>query len=160
LTHFIHPTHQLVKTQSSSERFTCDLCRNRGTGLHYQCRACRFDLHEKCAELPEKMSFFAHPWHDLHLQPAGSMSRICDLCMEPVQGFCYRCIPCNFDVHPECSKMQQTVYTNFHPQHTLCLVPTSNCKCNACNLINRHIWLYRCLNGPSSLFGWISRLFA
>ncbi|KAJ4813176.1 U-box domain-containing protein kinase family protein [Rhynchospora pubera] len=70
-------------------------------------------------------------------------SRICDLCREPVEGFYYRCIPCSFDVHPHCTKIQQIVRTESHPEHSLCLVPSFN-KCSACKLSNGYIWLYRC----------------
>ncbi|KAJ4760713.1 Cysteine/Histidine-rich C1 domain family protein [Rhynchospora pubera] len=142
LYHCSHPKHKLVMTQSPSGQYICDLCRFMGSGLHYRCHACDFDLHEQCAKLPEKISFFAHPWHDLHLQP-GTSSRICDLCRDPVEGFYYRCITCNFDVHPHCTKTQQNVYTKMHPQHSLCLVPALNI-CSACQLFDGQIWLYRC----------------
>ncbi|KAJ4760711.1 protein kinase family protein [Rhynchospora pubera] len=143
VTHCSHPTHELVWTNSPSGRYICDLCKTRGSGLHYRCHACDFDLHEHCAEFPEKISFFAHPWHDLHLKPdAGNLS--CDLCMEPVKGFYYRCVPCNFDVHPHCTKIKQIVRTELHLEHSLCLLPSINNKCSACELFNGQFWLYRC----------------
>ncbi|KAJ3705337.1 hypothetical protein LUZ61_009042 [Rhynchospora tenuis] len=142
LIHCSHPAHSLARIQSPSGVYTCDLCETWGSGLHYRCDACDFDLHEHCAEFPETISFFAHPWHDLHLKPDTGY-RICDLCREPVKGFYYRCIPCNFDVHPHCTKIQQIVRTELHPEHNLCLVPSLN-ECSACKLFNGHIWLYRC----------------
>ncbi|KAJ4801370.1 cysteine/histidine-rich C1 domain protein [Rhynchospora pubera] len=142
ITHCSHPAHRLVRTYSPSGQYTCDLCRAWGSGLHYRCDACDFDLHEHCAEFPETISFFAHPWHNLHLK-RGTGSRICDLCREPVEGFYYCCISCNFDVHPHCTKTQQIVRTKLHPEHSLCLVPSYN-NCCACGCFNGHIWLYRC----------------
>ncbi|XP_078153965.1 protein VACUOLELESS GAMETOPHYTES-like [Carex rostrata] len=147
LSHFSHD-HELVKTQTfANDQFYCDLCNTQiKEGPRYRCHACNFDLHEDCAKLPEKISFFAHPWHNLHLGPAGKTGRVCDLCMEVGTGFFYRCFSCSFDVHPHCTTTKQMVSTGLHPEHSLFLSPAGAIwnSCTACKETGESIWLYRC----------------
>ncbi|KAJ4745531.1 cysteine/histidine-rich C1 domain protein [Rhynchospora pubera] len=137
----------MVERPGNGENYKCGLCCTQRKGrYYYRCDKCDFNLHKRCAEFPETISgFFAHPWHDLRLMPdTDKGSKYCDLCGESMVGFYCRCIPCNVDLHPHCTKNQQTIKAEMHPKHGLHLVPSADNECTACKSSKRQIWLYRC----------------
>ncbi|KAL6657612.1 hypothetical protein ACP70R_005392 [Stipagrostis hirtigluma subsp. patula] len=146
--HFADP-HMLLQTQyNRTSGHTCDICGSELAGLAgYRCNACDFDVHEACAGyFTETISFFAHPWHTLRLSrmPSSCAGWVCDLCGEdcPPGDFVYRCIRCNFDVHPLCTMLPQTVRSPLHPEHDLQMVPSSG-ECSAC-CADLPVWHYVC----------------
>ncbi|XVF55198.1 hypothetical protein PTKIN_Ptkin06aG0017600 [Pterospermum kingtungense] len=45
--------------------------------------------------------------------------RVCDLCVDPVEGLFYRCKLCEFDVHPLCTQLPEHVRHVMHKDHPL-----------------------------------------
>uniref|UniRef100_A0A0D9X1D7 Phorbol-ester/DAG-type domain-containing protein n=1 Tax=Leersia perrieri TaxID=77586 RepID=A0A0D9X1D7_9ORYZ len=147
--HFAHPEHPLLKTHYDSKSTKiCDICHAKLSGLvGYRCNDCDFDIHEACADyFKETVSFFAHPWHTLTLSriPDGTIKWSCNICREscPPGMLVYRCIKCNFDVHPLCTLLPQTIRSPLHPKHDLNMVPGSG-RCSGC-CKDLNIWHYRC----------------
>ncbi|RLM84593.1 hypothetical protein C2845_PM04G32310 [Panicum miliaceum] len=137
--YFAHPQHPLLRTQYGGDStHVCDICRSQLAGLAgYRCNACDIDVHEACAGyFKEAVAFFAHPWHSLTLSriPAAGAGWACDLCEEECApgSFVYLCARCMFDVHPLWTMLPQTIRSALHPEHDLCMVPSSG-HCSACN---------------------------
>lgn len=147
--HFADPLHLLLKTRyNRTATHVCDICQAELAGMvGYRCNACDVDIHEACADyFKETISFFAHPWHALTLSrmPDDCIGWSCDLCREecPRGSFVYRCIQCNFDVHPLCTMLPQTIGSPLHPEHYLNMVPSRG-SCSACGE-DLPMWHYRC----------------
>ena len=134
--HFTHP-HELVKTQKE-ETFKCKMCEFPGSGNRYSCNLCNFNLHEDCFSCPPIIHYFAHPMHELTLSPSNSIfsrNKHCDLCLDHVHGYSYRCDPCKFNVHLPCLLMPETMNSGLHQQHELRLVYFGEGRrtmCSAC----------------------------
>ncbi|XP_056164104.1 protein VACUOLELESS GAMETOPHYTES-like [Syzygium oleosum] len=77
LSSHLHPAHPLALVNQSLG-MVCDLCGDIVNGLYYTCRACRFDVHPLCTELPASVAHAAHPHHLLTLRPAEP--RNCAVC--------------------------------------------------------------------------------
>ncbi|PUZ72876.1 hypothetical protein GQ55_2G430700 [Panicum hallii var. hallii] len=146
--YFAHLQHPLLRTQYGGDStHVCDICRSQLAGLAgYRCNACDIDVREACAGyFKEAVAFFAHPWHSLTLSriPAAGAGWACDLCEECAPGsFVYRCARCMFDVHPLCTMLPQTIRSALHPEHDLCMVPSSG-HCSACHG-DLPVWKYVC----------------
>ncbi|KAG9138621.1 hypothetical protein Leryth_020488 [Lithospermum erythrorhizon] len=146
--HFTHQAHPLKEFNSESE-YLCDGCKTSGAGKRYRCHGCDFDMHEYCGTCPEKLSIFMHR-HELSLvirkvpidRPLNN--RTCDVCHDSVKGLFYRCKDCDFDVHPLCTQLPQSLRHGLHQAHSLKLESSStkgNCavctgECSS--------WRYRC----------------
>lgn len=100
LSSHLHPAHPLALVNQSLG-MVCDLCGEVVNGLYYTCRACRFDIHPLCTELPASVEHAAHPHHLLTLQPAKP--RNCAVCRLLCRSWRYSCEPCRADVHLECA---------------------------------------------------------
>ncbi|KAK4436590.1 hypothetical protein Salat_0822700 [Sesamum alatum] len=87
--------------QPTGNHRLCDLCGDLVHGLFYTCRACDFDVHPLCTQLPLNVQFPLHPHHLLKLQPGNSAA--CALCFQACTWWRYRCVPCGLDVHLECA---------------------------------------------------------
>ncbi|KAK3125662.1 hypothetical protein QOZ80_7BG0608090 [Eleusine coracana subsp. coracana] len=133
--------HMLLKTSyNNTSTHTCDIYRSKLAGLvGYHCTACNFDVHEVYATyFKETINFFAHPWHTLTLSrmPDSCVGWVCSLCREQchIGSFVYRCIQCEFDAHPLCTLLPQTIHSPLHQDHVLHMVPESAGKyCSACH---------------------------
>nr|XP_009609510.1 uncharacterized protein LOC104103312 [Nicotiana tomentosiformis] len=116
--HFTHPEHSLTEYDSNTG-YLCDGCKIPGIGKRYRCHGCEFDLHEYCGTCPTILSSFMHPYHSLKLvvrKPQGNrqFDRICNVCCDSVEGLFYRCEICEFDVHPLCTQLPETLRHVLH----------------------------------------------
>lgn len=129
--HFSH-IHPLTVVTGYGE-FICDGCNTRGNGKTYRCAQCDYDLHDYCATCPPTLLSFKHPQHVLYLVMDGP-EHICNICYGIVEGFYYRCKACNFDVHPLCTGLMESVNSsasagskpNLHPSECH---PNHGCGC-------------------------------
>ncbi|OEL31086.1 hypothetical protein BAE44_0007897 [Dichanthelium oligosanthes] len=146
--HFTDPLHLLLKSQYGRKSTqTCDICQFNLAGLAgYRCDDCDIHIHKACADYFEEfVSFFAHR-HILELIRIPRAGHRCDLCREDCaeESFVYRCDECDFDLHPLCSMLPQTVRSPLHPGHDLCMVSSSSGRrCSAC-LQRLPKWHYVC----------------
>ncbi|KAG8390043.1 hypothetical protein BUALT_Bualt01G0042100 [Buddleja alternifolia] len=97
----LHPHHPLTLVNHPVNDRFCDLCGDLVHGLFYTCRACEFDVHPLCTQLPLHVQLPLHPHHLLKLQP-GSGPAGCALCFKACTFWRYRCDACSLDVHLEC----------------------------------------------------------
>ncbi|VVB02548.1 unnamed protein product [Arabis nemorensis] len=145
--HFTH-VHPLTKVDGYGE-FTCNGCNTYGFGETYRCVSCDYDLHDHCATCPPTLLSFMHPQHQLRLvfrRPDQGLQirRMCDICDESVEGLYYHCEPCDFDIHPLCTRLPQHVTYVPHPAHHLELSHSG--ASNTCEVCLRTIqsWRYKC----------------
>lgn len=128
--HFTH-IHPLTKVNGIGG-YICNGCKTHGSGTTYGCSSCDYDLHEYCAKCPPTLLSFLHPQHELQLV-VNQPGHVCDFCQGLVEGFCYRCEACDFDVHPLCTQKPKNVSCVPHPAHaseqSQCGTGTSNDKC-------------------------------
>ncbi|CAH8265098.1 unnamed protein product [Arabidopsis lyrata] len=128
--------------------FICNGCNTEGYGKTYCCANCDYHLHEYCATCPTTLLSFMHPQHELGLVFEGP-ERLCNICDESVEGLYYRCIACDFDVHPLCTRLPQHVRHVPHPAHPLELSHSeANSTCMVCRGAIQS-WRYKC--GPCGL---------
>ncbi|CAN6226061.1 unnamed protein product [Urochloa humidicola] len=138
LCHFADPHHLLVRTQYSHDQTgLCSICLLKLAGVRgYGCYSCNIHVHSECAgHFMETISFFAHPSHTLKLH--RSPGRVCNICRGdcPQKSFVYRCIECDFDVHPLCSLLPERVHGSAsHPRRDLRMVSSSSTgSCSECH---------------------------
>ncbi|KAI3470793.1 hypothetical protein Pfo_027456 [Paulownia fortunei] len=96
----LHPKHPLILVNQPVNDRSCDLCGDLVHGLFYTCRACDFDVHPLCTQLPLHVKLPLHPQHLLKLQPASPAA--CALCYKACTSWRYRCDTCSLDIHLEC----------------------------------------------------------
>ncbi|TMW83913.1 hypothetical protein EJD97_000477 [Solanum chilense] len=148
--HLLHPNHSLTLFDSNT-KYVCEGCKTLGIGKRFNCPECDFDLHEYCGTCPMNLSSFLHSYHSLKLvtrMPHGNrqLDRICNVCCDSIEGLFYRCNTCEFDVHPLCTLLPQTLRHVLHEEHPLRLLSFSEsrtcviCK-GACNAFS---WRCRC----------------
>ncbi|TVU37981.1 hypothetical protein EJB05_11328, partial [Eragrostis curvula] len=103
-----HPQHLLVQSlYAGSSVYVCAACELRVTGTGYGCEECGFSIHEACIKLLDQShALELHPQHELTLTRLDA-SRSCDLCKETSHAgrYLYRCVPCDYAVHPRCTKL-------------------------------------------------------
>nr|XP_009602754.1 uncharacterized protein LOC104097843 [Nicotiana tomentosiformis] len=148
--HFTHPKHPLT-VYDSNTKYLCYGCKIPGIGKRYRCHGCEFDLHEYCGICPTILSSFMHLNHSLKLvvrKPQGNrqFDRICNICCDSVEGLFYRCEVCEFDVHPLCTQLPETLRHALHQAHPLRLLGSSEAgTCAVCRgACNASTWRYRC----------------
>ncbi|XP_034694142.1 diacylglycerol kinase theta-like [Vitis riparia] len=133
--HFTNPGHSLTKVYGSEE-FHCDGCKTPGNGPRYRCHTCDSTLHEYCGVCPSTLSTFMHPQHQLkqviRTQGRRVNERLCTLCRDDVEGLFYQCTDCDFDIHPLCTKIPESVPHPLHPTHQLKLQTSSSGRCSVC----------------------------
>ncbi|KZV25126.1 hypothetical protein F511_42982 [Dorcoceras hygrometricum] len=146
--HFTHPGHTLTPIDSDQE-YLCDGCKTMGSGKRYRCVVgCDFDLHEYCRTCPRKLSNFMHQ-HELRLvmrkaESQRQVDRVCNVCLDPVEGLFYRCKGCEFDVHPLCTQLPQQLHHALHKVHFLTLKSSKSPGfCAVCKAACSG-WRYRC----------------
>ncbi|XP_019241062.1 PREDICTED: uncharacterized protein LOC109221058, partial [Nicotiana attenuata] len=80
-------------------------------------------------------------------KPHGNhqFDRMCNVC-DSVEGLFYRCELCEFDVHPLCTQLPETLRHVLHQAHPLRLLGSSESgTCAVCRgACNRSSWRYRC----------------
>ncbi|XP_022151548.1 uncharacterized protein LOC111019463 [Momordica charantia] len=145
--HFTHPNHPLLH-HSDGQDYCCDACKTSGSGSRFRCHACDFNLHEYCADCPQKLPSFLHR-HPLALvvrkaQGARQNDRICDVCRGHVEGLFYRCKDCDFDVHPLCTQLPNQLRHVIDPNHSLNLHKPSSASCAVCKIDCSSLWVYGC----------------
>ncbi|KAK3125660.1 hypothetical protein QOZ80_7BG0608070 [Eleusine coracana subsp. coracana] len=148
--HFVDPNHLLTETEyNDNSTHTCDICLLELAGhAGYGCTDCGIHIHKACADQFEKFTNFFADRHRLKLirTPPGSfMHHVCDLCKEkcPPSSFVYRCDECNFDLHPLCSLLPETVESPIHPGHRLHMITSPSVSCFACHE-PLPLWHYVC----------------
>ncbi|URD77768.1 Pex2 / Pex12 amino terminal region [Musa troglodytarum] len=111
---------------------------------------CDVDEHNdpSFSSLPQTVSFFAHPQHDLTLvskvdEVQGSEGE-CKLCFEKLDATFYHCNACLLSYHPMCALLSPTLTeSSSHPEHELVLVPQLPGVCLGCKESIK-LWRYRC----------------
>ncbi|XP_051147081.1 uncharacterized protein LOC127262444 [Andrographis paniculata] len=114
--HKAHPFFLLPDPAYAEGIFSCDACREPGSGFSYHCKPCGIDLHILCAAMPLSVSHACHV-HELHLafeNPYGGKAYSCDICKNEGSSntWLYRCNSCEFDAHLNCTRTLQSP----HPQ--------------------------------------------
>ncbi|KAA8516386.1 hypothetical protein F0562_016679 [Nyssa sinensis] len=118
----------------------------------FACKGCDFNLHDYCWTCPRSLSSFMHS-HPLSLdvgmeQGTSQNEHFCDVCGELVEGLCYRCKDCEFNVHPLCTQLPQQLC--HHPRHTIHPLKlekiSSSRSCAVCHVCAGACdsWRYRC----------------
>ena len=145
--HFTHPNHPLIFL-SDDQDYYCDGCKTIGSDSRFRCHGCDFDLHEFCANCPEKLSLFIHHHHltldVLKPEAAAPGGRFCDVCLGPVEGLYYRCKDCNFDAHPLCTQLPQELDHVIDKNHPLNLQKLPFGSCVVCTTDCSSRWVYGC----------------
>jgi hypothetical protein len=72
----------------------------------------------------------------------------CNGCGEPMEGSCYSCKKCDFNLHPSCAELPHELQHPIHWKHPLILHKTppydgGTCTCNGCNLPCKK-FIYHC----------------
>ncbi|KAK1373808.1 hypothetical protein POM88_030001 [Heracleum sosnowskyi] len=107
INHKSHPKHVLRLLSSppyTGGEFICSACGEDGKDSVYNCNICEFDLHEKCAALPEAVQRDDHA-HQLVLSYSmSSPYYTCDVCWLNIPGhlWMYICEECDFGTHVNC----------------------------------------------------------
>lgn len=147
--HFTHPNHPLLFHSDDHHDYICDGCKTSGSGCRFRCHSCNFDLHEYCANCPEKLISSSIHRHHLTLvlrKPNGArlIDRICDICRDPVEGLFYRCKDCDFDAHPLCTQLPKDVCHVIDSKHPLKLQKLRSGGCAVCKKDCSSLWVYGC----------------
>ncbi|KAK1373810.1 putative zinc finger, PHD-type, DC1, Zinc finger, RING/FYVE/PHD-type [Heracleum sosnowskyi] len=148
INHKSHPQHSLhflSTSPYSSGEFGCNACGEAGKASVFNCSVCQYDLHEKCAALPETMKRKDHE-HQLILM--YSVDQVlstgtvfdCDVCFRNIRGnlWMYYCKECQFGTHVNCvmakarSQMEVVLEQNLAAQVELIKIQ------NAVNLNTAH----------------------
>ncbi|XP_038882329.1 uncharacterized protein LOC120073578 [Benincasa hispida] len=147
--HFTHPNHPLIYL-SDDQDYLCSGCKTFGSDSRYRCHGCDFNLHEYCANCPEKLSSFLHQ-HPLNLKflitkpQIGALGhQFCDICLDPVDGLVYRCKDCDFDAHPLCTQLPQEISHVIGGSHSLNLQKLPFGSCVICGMDCSSLWVYGC----------------
>ncbi|KAA8516382.1 hypothetical protein F0562_016675 [Nyssa sinensis] len=80
-------------------------------------------------------------------QGTSQNEHFCDVCGELVEGLCYRCKDCEFNVHPLCTQLPQQLCHARHTIHPLKLEKiSSSTSCAVCHVCAGACdsWRYRC----------------
>ncbi|CAK9185370.1 unnamed protein product [Ilex paraguariensis] len=147
IVYFRHPGHPLELLEVNTE-YVCDGCKTNGSGTTYRCNSCDFDLHEYCGTCPGTLSSFMHlypPSLVVHNAQATSQNEpVCDVCGDHVEGMFYRCENCEFNLHPLCTLLPQSLRHVLHLEHELTFQADASpdlcaiCRGSCCS------WRYRC----------------
>ncbi|XP_052194266.1 uncharacterized protein LOC127802472 [Diospyros lotus] len=121
LQHKSHPKHALALLSSPPYKltgeFTCNACLRTGAAFTYHCKSCNFDLHAKCASLPQTMKRkdHEHPLNLLYSTPykkgEGDREELlfyCDVCEGIVDERCwvYYCEECDYGTDLACATVE------------------------------------------------------
>ncbi|KAL3327394.1 hypothetical protein AABB24_035195 [Solanum stoloniferum] len=148
--HFTHKQHPIILHDDTiNPKYLCEGCMTYGFGTRYHCHACTFNLHEDCAKCTRILSSFMHPHHPLRLVERDHLSgdRACNICCDLIEGLSYRCELCEFDVHPICTQLPETLNHILHQLHPLRLLSSvePGITCVVCRrACNPSSWRYRC----------------
>ncbi|KAI4346973.1 hypothetical protein L6164_007831 [Bauhinia variegata] len=143
ITEMNHPSHPHTLTlKPPGVPYHCSGCQELGFGPSYRCDYddCRFILHDECANAPSTgvHRFFKNSHFKFYEQPPGSKTRVCDACGKDILGFVYHCPRTEYDLHPCCMKLKESISDNGAKiTLKLCNKVPSNClKCNSRNTFN------------------------
>lgn len=145
--HFTHHHPIILHDDSINPKYLCEGCMTYGFGTRYHCNCCTFNLHEYCATCPQILSSFMHPRHPLKLVERNHLGdRACNICRDLIEGLSYRCELCEFDAHPICSQLPETLNHILHQRHPLRLLSSIEPEtCVVCRgACNASSWRYRC----------------
>lgn len=143
LQHFTH-LHPLVLVEKKDEivnRVKCLVCWEHCFGPCYGCDPCGIFLHQPCAEFkyPQEIQNFTHSC-TLTLQNRVHPF-LCQACDTYMQGICYHCEPCRFNIDVECALLESIrsedgkQVKHFNHRHPLALIEkldSDNIYCFAC----------------------------
>ncbi|KAK1423723.1 hypothetical protein QVD17_19031 [Tagetes erecta] len=105
ISHFMHPAHQLNHLTTNTP-YLCDGCKLPGTGSHFTCTTCSFDLHDYCANCPTRLTSSTIHQHPMslvvHKPVSNQFTESCQTCSNPIKGLAYHCKDCNLWMHPLC----------------------------------------------------------
>lgn len=144
--------HSLSLTlRPTDQAFTCNGCREDGTGGRYTCNLCDFDLHEAC-NFAEGTPFVDHPLlenttFELCFEAPHSKAerRVCDACGTRVLGSHYHCRSEGLDLHPCCANLPPVIQEG---GLTFELCKEASGRCKKCKKTDGYItymtlWSYR-----------------
>lgn len=118
-----HPEHKLELINSYLHSYTCDGCKEKGSGPRYRCESCDYDLHEACM-FPSSTThheFFKDSTFRFFKKPPTLCNtynckkdhkRYCDACTKPIKGFAYQSEEKKFDLHPCCMNLKRELNIN------------------------------------------------
>ncbi|EYU27120.1 hypothetical protein MIMGU_mgv1a020005mg, partial [Erythranthe guttata] len=148
-----HPLKLIVYKQTLNLTSPCSACKIEPSGMIYCCIMCEDHfLHQRCFDMPKKMTHPCHEKHSLTLisKPSNRNEHffVCDACSERGKGgFSYHCKPCRIDLHLLCAVMPLSVTHDSHV-HKLHLTfesyPEKKFSCNICMNTGSRQWVYRC----------------
>ncbi|GLU00042.1 hypothetical protein SLE2022_174370 [Rubroshorea leprosula] len=141
INHPFHEKHTL--TLDFLKQNSCQFCHNgpSDVGLFYHCSSCRFNLHIKCAFLPQFLTTNFpkrdHHFSDVDEHPLFFIQKdlisdsnkvelrsVCFVCPESVSGSSfYYCPECQFFLHKSCvfEELPLKINHSFHDKHALTL---------------------------------------
>ncbi|KAK4787937.1 hypothetical protein SAY86_011770 [Trapa natans] len=151
ITHFSHP-HRLSKIDLL-DLFTCAGCKEYGAGKRFSCQQCDYQLHDFCGSAPRTLT--GHPPHShhplaFHSKPPGGIGiskSKCSMCAKPIKGYRFQCTACSFQMHTNCTMLQEEIAVSSH-DHALNLISKSSGEpagslCGGCRR-KRSGRVYRC----------------
>ncbi|KAK8482275.1 hypothetical protein V6N13_055381 [Hibiscus sabdariffa] len=117
-----HPQHVLVSRRidtDTSEQVRCCACGKKVRGVGFFCYKCNVELHVSCAKYRTRVIKHNCHSHDLlHLGKSVIKRASCNACRKDCSGSFFRCIKCDFNVHPECIPLP-TIRKHKHHLHPL-----------------------------------------
>jgi len=120
--------------------YTCSGCGELGFGPSYHCENinCSYVLHGECAN-PDSHAFhpfFKESYFEFHKKPLGNKARYCNACGKDVLGFVYHCSSTDYDLHPCCLKLKDSI-SDESGKVTLKLYHKARSKCVKCK--HKHV---------------------
>ncbi|KAJ4839615.1 hypothetical protein Tsubulata_042521 [Turnera subulata] len=108
LQHSSHAHPLILSDQKEGEDvLLCCGCNQTVSGPNYSCTSCTYHLHQRCAELPQKIYSLFHTNHPLFLSSSEMGTHgdgvTCRLCDKSCEGFVYSCSKCGFRVDISCA---------------------------------------------------------
>ncbi|GLT35262.1 hypothetical protein SLA2020_097300 [Shorea laevis] len=166
INHPFHEKHTLTLTLLKWDRAVfCQFCHNNRcpAGLFYHCSSCQFNLHIKCAFLPQFLTrnfpkrdhdfsdVDEHPLFFIQKDLISNSNKVrlrsnCFVCAESLSGSSfYYCPECQFFLHKACvfEGLPLKINHSFHDEHAITLAKNGNNKiaCNFClNVTNGFIY--------------------
>ncbi|GLT51381.1 hypothetical protein SLA2020_247960 [Shorea laevis] len=142
--HPFHDKHTLTLTLTRSGELHCQFCHNYpydGVGLFYHCSSCNFNLHIKCAFLPQFLTgnfpkrdhHFSdvdeHPLFFIQKDLISDSNKVeldsdCFVCQKSLsESSFYYCPECQLFLHKSCAfeELPLKINHSFHDEHALTL---------------------------------------
>ncbi|KAH7515357.1 hypothetical protein FEM48_Zijuj10G0017900 [Ziziphus jujuba var. spinosa] len=119
ITHSSHPQHRLTLIVPNSNTLGhCHGCRSSNQDKFvFHCAQCCFSIDIPCSYLKPNMIPNRHRHPLLHFEKIHLNDVRCSACNTPCIEDSFRCVPCNYNVHPQCIPLPSVVdyYDHIHP---------------------------------------------